>query len=289
MKLSMETYNLVKRFGEKKAIQMIKDAGFDSLDYSFYWLDDEIKKEVFGIDYLKHAKELRSFLDDIGITCNQAHASFDFSIDRDTMDMENENYSNIVKSLEIASVLGADNIIVHAIRPKDGESVFETNFKFYKSFEPYLQRFKIHLAIENLFGAPYDAEAKRYMGNSFDRPELMKEIIEKLDSEWFVCCIDVGHATLTGIEPQDHIRGMDNKLLKAVHIQDNDGNQDRHWLPYVGNINWDEVASSLKDIKYDGDITLEIFNFLKKYDDELIPEVLRFAEKTGRYILNKCL
>ncbi len=289
MKLSVETYDIVKRFGEKKAIQMIKDAGFDSLDYSFYWLDVKTKEEILGNDYLNHAKELRKFIDAIGITCNQAHAPFDFTIDKDTMDMQNENYASIVRSLEIASILGAENIVVHAIKPKDGESVFETNFKFYKSFEPYLQRYKIHIAIENLFGSPYDPEAKRFIGNRFDRPESMKEIIKALDSEWFVCCVDVGHATLTGIEPQDFIRGMDNKLLKAVHIQDNDGLKDKHWLPYIGNINWNEVAKSLKEIDYDGDITLEVFRFLGKYDDEFIPEVLKFAERTGRYIMNKCL
>lgn len=287
MKLSIETCDIVKRFGEEKAFEMIKNAGFDCIDYSFYWLDEPFYSEVLGDDYLNHAKKTRALLDKAGLTCNQAHAPLEFDISNDTIDLSNDNYKRIVKSLEIASILGAEAIVVHAVLPKDGETALETNYKFYKSFEPYLEKFNIKIAVENLFYGPYDSQKYKYTNNLFGRPYLMKEIIEKLDSKWFVCCIDVGHATITDIEPQDFIRGMDNKLLRHLHIQDNDNAYDKHWLPYVGVINWDEVTKSLKEIDYKGDITFEIFHFLKRFDDEMIPDVLAFAEKTGRYLIKK--
>ncbi len=289
MQLSIETYNITKRFGEEKAFKMIKSAGFDSVDYSFYYLDDTLKDTVFGENYLIHAKEIRTMLDNIGLTCNQAHAPFNFDANNDNMDISNENYRNIIKSFEIASILGAKSVVVHAIHNKENESVLEANLKFYKSFEPYLERFKIQVAIENLFSEPYDHNRKKYTNNRFATPKAMKEIIEMLDSKWFVGCLDLGHATITDIEPQDFIKGVDNKLLKALHVQDNDYAYDKHWLPFVGKINWDKVTKELKNIGYDGDITFEIFNFLNGFPDELIPDVLTLAEKTGRYIIKKIM
>ena len=40
MKLSIETHVLHKRYGDEKAISMLKKAGFDSIDYSYYYEQD---------------------------------------------------------------------------------------------------------------------------------------------------------------------------------------------------------------------------------------------------------
>lgn len=37
MQLSMETVVLRNKFGDETAIRMLKEAGFDGIDYSFYW------------------------------------------------------------------------------------------------------------------------------------------------------------------------------------------------------------------------------------------------------------
>lgn len=35
MRLSIDTYVLRSRYGDEKAIRMLKEAGFDGIDYSF--------------------------------------------------------------------------------------------------------------------------------------------------------------------------------------------------------------------------------------------------------------
>ncbi|MBA7550668.1 Inosose dehydratase [subsurface metagenome] len=42
------------------------------------------------------------------------------------------------------------------------------------------------------------------------------------------------------------------KLLRYVHVADNDGRDNRHFLPGNGNIDWDSVFESLKQIKFNG-------------------------------------
>ena len=50
----------------------------------------------------------------IGIDCNQAHAPFDLKRS-DEFDLSNENYQRLVRSLEVAPILGAKTIVIHSV------------------------------------------------------------------------------------------------------------------------------------------------------------------------------
>ena len=114
----------------------------------------------------------------------------------------------------------------------------------------------------------------------------ISRFIEKLDSPWFTACIDVGHASLVGWEPEDFIRGMKKGVTQALHIQDNDYLGDRHMLPFTANLKWHNIMSALKDIEYDGELNFEIQKFASRFPNELIPDVMKFEEKVGRYLIS---
>lgn len=282
MKLSVEIHVLYTRYGDEKAIEMLKKAGYDSVDYSFYYLDetDEVLNES---QYLEHARKVKRLLEENGMTCNQAHAPFDLTYGS-KFDMSEKEYAKIVRSMEAAAIMGAENIVVHAITVPAEVDLFAYNLEFYKSLEPYCEKFGIHIAIENLFCRN---KKNPWLHGKFHRPEHLNQMIAALDSPWFVVCVDVGHAGLTGIEPQSLIRGLDNKTLKALHIHDNDYLDDSHNVPYAGKLNWDEIMKALKDIDYKGDFTLEVVAYLKKMDDAFIEEALAYCAKTGRHLMGK--
>lgn len=278
MKLSIETYVMRERFGDEKAIEMIKKAGFDCYDYSLYWFGDG--RDVLGDDYLTHAEKLKKISDSLGIECNQAHAPFDIT-HTDEFDISNTAYLRIVRSLEFASILGAKNIIVHAIKdnlPKDID-FFELNRRFYLSLEPYCKKFNICISVENLFG--WEEKATPVLSD----PQEHKAFVKSLNSPWFNICIDVGHSAVTGYKPAEVISAMDNKVLKALHIHDNDCFSDKHLLPYTDSFNWHEIMTALSGIDYKGELTLEIFGFLRRLPVDLIFDALVFAEKTGRKLI----
>ena len=218
-----------------------------------------------------------------GMTCNQAHAPFKLAYGS-KFDMSEKEYAKIVRSMEAAAIMGAENIVVHAITVPTGVDLFAYNLEFYKSLEPYCEKFGICVAIENLF-----CRNKRnpWLHGKLHRPEQLNQMVAALNSPWFVVCIDVGHAGLTGFEPEDVIRGFDNKTLKALHIHDNDYLDDTHNIPYAGKFNWDEIMKALKDIGYNGDFTLEVLGYLKKVDDAFMEDALAFCAKTGRYLMSK--
>lgn len=270
-----------ERFDDETAVKMIKKAGFDSIDYSFYWISDKkLKERVFGEQYVDYAKYMREILDENNITCNQAHAPFDFT-ESDEFDMANENYRNLVRSMESAAILGAENIIIHSITVDDNK-FDDYNYEFYKSLEKYCEEFNIHIAVENLFKR--DSLTGEIQGKH-ESPEKMNNFIKRLNSKWFVVCIDVGHSAITGTAPEYYIENMDNKTLRALHIQDNNGKYDDHLIPYMGTLKWNDIAKALSKIKYGGELTFEIFGYLNRMENELLQDTLNYAEKVGRHII----
>ena len=77
-----------------------------------------------------------------------------------------------------------------------------------------------------------------------------------------VCC-DLNH--LLQETPQAALRKLGSRV-KHLHVSDNDGTNEKHWLPGDGIIDWVEVLRALRDIGYDG-----VFNYeVRKYSPEEI-------------------
>lgn len=280
MKLSVELFNLSRLFGDFKAVDMALEAGFDAVDYSFYWENEA--SEMLGDNYREYAEKLRKYLDEKGIECNQAHAPF--SVEYDYEAAENKQaYIRIMRSVEAASILGAKCIVVHSISVPKEVDFIEYNIEYYKKFIPYCKKYGICVAVENLFGV--DEKRKQIIGK-LGSPKELNSIVEKINSPWIVACVDLGHAALTGYEPEEFIDGMNPKILRALHVQDTDYITDLHTLPYTGKLNWEKIMFSLKNAGYEGDITFEIFQYLKKFPNELIQDALNFAEVVGRYLIS---
>jgi len=283
MILSVETNVLRDKYDDETAVRMIREAGFDAYDYSMFHAKGE--RDMLGNDYVERAYKLRKIADEIGILCRQAHAPFDFEYTDET-DISNPRYLKLVRSLEVASILGAKNIVVHTVNknlPKDFDlESFSRNF--YKSFIPYCEKYNINISVENLVGIIPETKEKFPV---FSDPVKHIEFVKSLNCEYFNICIDVGHSALLGYMPENVIKSMDNKLFKTIHVHDNDFERDSHVLPYEGKIDWEAVTSALAKIKYDGDFSFELEGLFYRLDDALLPAGLKFAEATGRVLIDK--
>jgi len=280
MKLSVELYTLAQRYGDFKGVEMAKEAGFDAIDYSYYYAKE--CDEILGDGYKEYAEKLRAHLDKVGISCNQAHAPFTVKYEMEKEEADRK-YLYMARALESASILGAKNIIVHSISVPEGVDFEEYNVEYYKSFIPYCEKFGIHVAVENIFKRDQKRNCLRGVIGS---PEELNRVIEKINSPWIVACVDIGHAALTGYEPEDFIKAMNPKYLKALHVQDNDYVADRHIIPYTGDLNWDAIMTSLKNAGYEGDLTFEIIKYLNRFPEELFFEALKFSALVGKHLIS---
>lgn len=84
------------------------------------------------------------------------------------------------------------------------------------------------------------------------------EMVELLrDNRYAGVCCDVNH--LMQEKPESFIQKL-GQHVKTLHISDNDGVDERHWMPGNGVINWRNVMQSLTDIGYDGPFMFEVKN-----------------------------
>ena len=282
MRLSMDSAHAQKLFGDKEGLKVIRDAGFDCVDYTFCGLPDD--HPFFGDRGAEYAREIRAYLDELGLVCSQAHAPFKVE-DGDPFDPSFVPYRNILRAMEAAALLGANSIVVHAvtIRDRSADYVEDYNFEFYRTLEPYAEKFGIRIAIENLFNT--DRKRNTYSNRRCGTPELINRMLARLNSPWFTVCIDLGHASMTGFEPEEFLRGVVRGAVTALHVQDTDYRGDCHQLPFICDLNWPEIMTTLKEIGYEGDFTYEICTYLPKFPAELCPSALALAHDVGRYLI----
>lgn len=80
-----------------------------------------------------------------------------------------------------------------------------------------------------------------------------------------------------------------NKIL-AIHLHDNNGEEDEHLLPYDGNMDWNYIINQLNAANYIGPITLESCyrnNYLEKSLEEFYKKSCLIANKLRDIIENK--
>ena len=290
MKLSTTTHYLNSLYGEKKAIGMIASAGFDAVDFSMLKFDDP-KGILQQEDYRKEAEKIRKIVEKAGLTVNQCHAPYNFNFS----DPAGFGYATkmLRRSLEIAGIIGAKNVIVHPLHYRkyreNATFVHFENVKMFQSLIPAAEECGVTICAENMW--QWNADRTKVLPDECSFPDEFAFLVDEVGGNNFGACLDLGHAALTtsdvGWTTGDFIKKLGKKRLKALHVHDNDGINDLHTAPFLGITDWDEVTKALKKIRYEGDFTFEADPFLEKYPKEFLPTALKYLHDTGRMLMKK--
>ncbi len=290
MLLSTQNDVLGRTFGEAESIRMLKKAGFDAFDYSMFRM---VREEDYALnlpDWREYVHTLRNVADEVGIRCNQAHAPFPSSkVDPEYNEMA---YQAIIRSIEVAGILGADVIIAHPMHhlpyAENKDALRDMNITFYRSLIPYCEQFNIHVAVENMWQRSEQA-GNKIVDSACSRAEEFCDYIDAIGSPWIVGCLDVGHVGLVGEELRRMIHMLGHNRLRALHVHDNDFIGDQHTLPFTRNMNFELITTALHDIGYEGDFTFEADNFLKVLPPELMMDASIYMCKVGRYLMKRVI
>ncbi len=294
MKLATQTSCCSSYFGNKKAISIIQEAGFDSVDFSMFCMSSE--DSVLNTDeYKNFAKDLKKYADEIGIIFTQAHAPFSFTISKGEDYFLNMAKQKIIRAFEIASILEIPVMVVHPLqfRPyykkKNRKYFNELNVKYYEDYLYYCEKYGVKIACENIWQTKGKGKREHIISGACSDPLEFNKLIDTVNSKYFVGCLDIGHCGLTGRNAADCIRTIGHDRLKALHVHDNDNISDLHYPPGYGKTDWDEVAKALAEIDYDGNITFEADEFLIPFenDPENALQATKVMEKIGRNLINK--
>lgn len=279
MKISTEIASLSKITGEEKAIEYIAKAGFDAWDFSitpmckYDWKAKKVLENNHPLatgNYLTFAKKLKQIGLDNGIICNQSHAPFPV--------MCPEIRSHLKRAIECTAEAGGKICIIHP----DNDSTPEVNAEMYFELLPFAKECNVKIATENMWN--WDAEKGHSSFAACATPESFCAHLDAVNDDYFVACLDIGHAEMKGSETNavEMIQALGSRL-QALHIHDNDKLHDSHQIPFSMNINFEEIVKALKEIEYNGYFTLEAVQYLSKYTEENVFEgVKHLAESVKK-------
>ena len=287
MRTSTSTRYPFDKLGIDNAISLFKRSGFDCLDLSIDKFTDEIRRG----DWKETAELCRSLAEKHGITYNQAHAPYGGG--RGDLNTRGNYATNLVpimpEALRMAAAAGVSTVVVHPIVFLDTGYVgheaehFEANMEYYTKLIPIARDLGIKIAIENLWWrAPVSNAIVNATCADSTEHALYYDTLNAPDV--ITLCLDVGHSALVGREPEDVIRALGHDRLGALHIHDVDYVSDLHTLPWLSKLNWDAITSSLAEIDYKGELTLEADYFVHNFSADLMEPAVKLMGNTARHL-----
>ena len=292
MRITMSLNLCVNRFAEEQMIPRLAAAGFDSLDFDFCDHIERIDwRDARAVDQL--LRPWQRAADTARIKWTQAHGPMFYMFGQSEKDEKAR--SLCVPAIRACGQLGVPWMVLHPDvfpGPFDKahfQAIREKNMAFFRSLLPECEKAKVGIAIENIFdraGRHGERSCSRFFA---DVPAELCDLIDELDHPLIGACLDTGHARLMGLDAPLFVYALGPRL-KALHIQENDGNNDDHMLPFVnGNhgVNWKGFGEALTKVGYQGSFTYEVHNAFNAVPDAFYDTALRYAVDIAKFIVGQ--
>lgn len=232
-------------------LRYIRASGFRNVDYSFS--EATVPPGLLEDGWRQCALSIRRYAEELGMAFVQSHAPMGSPLIKD------ERYARFLfltkRSIQVAAALGAKNIVVHSGYEKgiSKEACFERNRQFYRELLPLAEEYGICILTENF--------NKMCVPDIYwvDSAQDQKELIEYVDHPLLQGCWDTGHGNMQAMSQRKAVNLL-GKHLRALHVQDNLGDEDHHFAPFFGTLDIDSLMQGLLDIHYDGYFTFECTN-----------------------------
>ncbi len=293
MKLATTTGWAAHLHGETGMFGPLSRAGFDGVDYSMFFhpnhgefLDQPLQQMLLHYDSVRKAAE------EAGMTVVQMHAPMPSW----TEDPAERTYMKglMEKAIAVCGTLKCPYLVIHPAIPKERQyhdHITETrtlNIEMYSEWIPLLKQYGVQIGVENM--CVWDKMRNRPAPTVASTAEEMLYLIQSMNQiageTLFVACLDLGHAGLSGEQPEEMIRVLGDNL-KLLHVHDNDKIKDLHNLPWTGTVDWDAVCKALGETGYNGSLSLEADSFPMQFPASLGEKALEMMHEVGRTLIEK--
>jgi len=224
--------------------------GYECMDYqqlcntkgAFYSMSDTEFKTALT--------EERKKANDAGIEFSQVHAPW--PVDDSTEQSRAKKLENMKTAIRGTHFLDGKYLVVHPTRmweadgSRENDGVIDENIRFFGELAKYGAEFGVGICIENM----------PFIRDTLSSPQSIADFVRDANIPNLSICLDTGHAWLYQVGPADAVRIMGDKLT-TLHVHDNDGKSDYHWVPGEGRMKWGGFGKALEDVGYKGVFSLE--------------------------------
>lgn len=235
-----------------RELEQIRILGYDCIDFqSFCHTENAFFDEPGAVS--RRLAAVRKACADVGLTVSQTHGPWRWPPRDGSKEERAERFEKMERSLYGTAELGCRDMVIHPIMPfgddrnPHPDEFMKMNLEFFGRLTETAEKAGVVIDFENM---PMPAL-------TLATPYQILEFAERINSPYFRVCLDTGHCAVTKNDPADAVRAIGKDYLRVLHVHDNDGRGDFHWLPETGVINWAEFSKALKDIGFEGVFSLE--------------------------------
>lgn len=293
-----------------EGFEMMKRAGFSCCDFSLnsYLTNISLYSMVINDFFNQSIGELEYFFtphkkaaEITGIRVNQMHMPYPSYIPDAPAELNDYLMHTVApKSMEICAFFNCPYIVVHGFklaRNLGSEAAeWEQTEKFLESLAPLAKELHITICIENIYTNIGNHIIEGPCSDARKAVSRIDKINEKYGAEVLGFCFDTGHANLIGIDFEDFITILGNRL-KVLHIHDNDGIGDLHQIPFTftrsrentSSTDWEGFIRGLRKIQFDQVLSFETAPVLTAFPGKMKQDVLKFIAQIGSYFAGEII
>lgn len=216
----------------RQRLKMIRQAGFDAA--SIWWGE----KEGRGAELYA----LPAMVRDAGLQLDNAHLPFDYAnllwCDSDLI--RNAAIEQHIRWLHECASQGVTTAVMHLTHGAEMPEPSGQGVEGFRRIVATAEQLGMVLAVEN-------GRGRRHLDLVF----------AEIESEHLGFCYDSSHDWKCNRDRPWLLRWLGSRLA-VTHLSDNDGVEDRHWLPGNGVVDWSAIAEVFPSQAYGGSIHLEV-------------------------------
>ncbi|MBP5781447.1 MAG: sugar phosphate isomerase/epimerase [Clostridia bacterium] len=234
-------------------LKEIRALGYDCVDFQSFCHTENIFFDGTVRDMEKLLKRVKIAAENAGIEISQTHGPWRWPPQDATEEDRSERFEKMVRSLEGTAMVGCADMVIHPVMPfgdnqnPDPERFMEINLEFFNRLTLKAREYGVTIDFENM---PMPAL-------TLASPHQILDFAKQIDSPYFRVCLDTGHCTMLKVDPGQAVREIGKQYLRVLHVHDNNGVSDLHWLPETGVIDWKNFSAALHEIGFDGVFSLE--------------------------------
>lgn len=213
-------FGYIQPFEER--IKLIKQAGFD---YCMLWWEDE------SYPYHISRMEFNKIIEFYDLKLDNIHLPFDNVNNLWCEDKRiRSNEINVIKKwLNECKSCGCDVVVMHNTKGNNHKFNYSLGYDSFEQIIEEANKINIKIALENT--------------QMFEYTDFL---FRELQSTNLGFCYDSSHDFVHGGSCGYILEKWKDRLI-AVHLSDNDGMYDRHWIPGKGHVDWKKVMHIIKE------------------------------------------
>ena len=255
MKIGIESGAYLSRYGLEEGLKRMRKHGYECVDFQDFANTEGPLFQLDEAGFEKELKNIKKQIEDSGIEICQTHGPWRWPPRDNTPEDRAERFEKMAKSIRGTAILGCRNFIIHPIMPfgcaseseQQKKEMLDMNREFMGRLVEVGHQNEVIVNFENMPMPPL----------SIAPVAATLAFVKEFNSPWFKVCLDTGHAATTGEKPGDCVRLLGKEYLQTLHIHDNNGRNDLHWIPYTGVIDWNDFSNALAEIGFEGTASLE--------------------------------